>query len=65
MTDLTAAEALAVAPLLVASFFFGFYPAPISDRAGRVAEELGAAARVHSLTVPLDAKTATAPAPRP
>ncbi len=49
LTDVSAAEGLAVAALVALSFFFGFYPAPISTQAGRVAESLGreADARAH------------------
>ncbi len=42
--DLTAAEAVAVALLLGLSFFFGFYPSPITTQAGACAEALGRAA---------------------
>lgn len=45
LADLTPGEALAVVPLLLAAFFFGFYPAPVASQAGAVAEQLGAAAR--------------------
>ena len=34
MGELRPAEALAVVPLLIASLYFGFYPAPISNSAG-------------------------------
>jgi NADH-quinone oxidoreductase subunit M len=44
MTDVSASEALAVVPLLIASFVLGFYPAPVSSQAGPVAESLGARA---------------------
>ncbi len=45
VTDLRPGEVLAVLPLLIASFFFGFYPKPIASQAGVVAEALGAAPR--------------------
>ena len=67
--DLSVGEALAVVPLLMASFFFGFYPAPVSSQAGAVAEQLGAAARAHAAPVhgaPASAESApasTTPAP--
>ena len=73
LTDLSAGEALAVVPLLIASFVFGFYPAPVSSQAGLVAENLGAAARAHvAATTPaiaaaplgsVEATPAQAPAP--
>lgn len=44
LADLAPAEALAVVPLLFASFFFGFYPLPVASQAGAVAESLGLAA---------------------
>jgi NADH-quinone oxidoreductase subunit M len=44
LTDVTPAEGIAVALVLAASYFFGFYPAPISSQAGEVAEKLGAPA---------------------
>ncbi len=71
MTDVSPSEALAVLPLLLASFFFGFYPSPISTQAGKVAEELGAAAGAESGNPPAAAANpalapdvaATAPSP--
>jgi NADH-quinone oxidoreductase subunit M len=67
LTDLNAGEALAVVPLLIASFVLGFYPAPVASQAGVVAEHLGAAARAHVLamtpaTVAAPAAAAAAPA---
>ncbi len=67
LVDLDPAEALAVVPLLLLSFFFGFYPAPVADQAGKVAEHLGVKAR-EAATQPVAAAAApvstTAPAGR-
>ncbi len=49
LADVSVSEALAVLPLLLASFFFGFYPAPVASQAGVVAEQLGAPARAKRL----------------
>ncbi len=74
MTDLGSAEAIAVIALLIASFFFGFYPKPISDRAGRVAERLGAPAATKAgrpdavasdAAARVPAVSVATPAPRP
>lgn len=65
LADVNASEALAVLPLLLASFFFGFYPAPISNQAGVVAEQLGAAAKAHSKSVTWHTAPAAAPAAAP
>ena len=45
LPDLGTGEILAVVPLLLASFFFGFYPKPINDLAAPVAVELASEAR--------------------
>ena len=45
LVDLGAGEVLAVLPLLILSFILGFYPAPVADQAGKVAEHLGLSAR--------------------
>jgi NADH-quinone oxidoreductase subunit M len=45
LVDLGPGEVLAVLPLLLLSFFLGFYPAPVADQAGKVAERLGLSAR--------------------
>jgi NADH-quinone oxidoreductase subunit M len=57
ITDLGASEVLAVLPLLLLSFVFGFYPHPISAIADPVTEALAAPARAAML------KPATALAP--
>ena len=62
LTDLNAGEALAVVPLLIASFVLGFYPAPVSGQAGPVAERLGAAAYAVAHPAPAAAAPA-APVP--
>jgi NADH:ubiquinone oxidoreductase subunit 4 (subunit M) len=69
LVDLNAGEALAVVPLLIASFVLGFYPAPVASQAGVVAEHLGAAARAQvlaltpALTPEQTPATEAAPAP--
>jgi NADH-quinone oxidoreductase subunit M len=45
LPDLGAGEVVAVVPLLLASFFFGFYPKPITAQTGAVIEQLAAPAR--------------------
>jgi len=45
LPDLGAGEILAVVPLLLASFFFGFYPKPINDQSVPVVVELARPAR--------------------
>jgi NADH-quinone oxidoreductase subunit M len=68
MTDVTPAEGIAVAVLLAASFFFGFYPAPISTQAGQVAEKLGANAGAEAAFLaapPADPAVAAVPTPVP
>ncbi len=69
MTDLSAGEALAVVPLLIASFVLGFYPAPVSSQAGPVAERLGASAYLQAHPAASNASVPTmpeaAPAPHP
>jgi NADH-quinone oxidoreductase subunit M len=45
LPDLGAGEVLAVVPLLLASFFFGFYPKPINDQSVPVVVELARPAR--------------------
>ena len=45
LADLNASEAMAVVPLLLASFFFGFYPKPINDVAVPVVDGLISPAR--------------------
>ena len=64
MTDLSASEALAVVPLLIASFVLGFYPAPVSSQAGPVAESLGARAYLiaHPVAAAAEAEAVAAPA---
>jgi NADH-quinone oxidoreductase subunit M len=45
LPDLGAGEIMAVVPLLLASFFFGFYPKPINDQSVPVVVELTSPAR--------------------
>jgi NADH-quinone oxidoreductase subunit M len=59
--DLSPSEALAVVPLLLASFFFGFYPLPVASQAGTVAESLGLAA--HAKAHPAAAAVSVEAAP--
>ena len=51
LEDLGAAEVLAVLPLLLLSFVLGFYPAPVANQAGKVAERLGLTARDAAATI--------------
>ena len=63
LEDLGAAEVLAVLPLLLLSFVLGFYPAPVANQAGKVAERLGLTARDAAATIaatPVVAAPATA-----
>jgi len=62
IADLSGPEGLAVAVLLAMSFFFGFYPMPISNQAGKVAEELGrsTAVKAAALAQPPGGASATA-----
>jgi NADH-quinone oxidoreductase subunit M len=68
LPDLGAGEVMAVVPLLLASFFLGFYPKPINDRSVPVVVELArpareaAAARIASQAA---LKAQVAPAARP
>ncbi len=62
LADLGAGEALAVVPLLLASFALGFYPKPITAQTGPVLEELVKSARAAN-DVLRGPKLATAPAP--
>jgi NADH-quinone oxidoreductase subunit M len=45
LADLGAGEVMAVVPLLLATFFFGFYPKPITGQTAAVMEALAAPAR--------------------
>jgi NADH:ubiquinone oxidoreductase subunit 4 (subunit M) len=45
LPDLGAGEIAAVVPLLLASFFFGFYPKPINDQSVPVVVQLSSEAR--------------------
>jgi NADH-quinone oxidoreductase subunit M len=67
MTDVGPAEGIAVAALLAASFFFGFYPKPISSQAGQIAERLGASAGAEAaaLAEPAADHVAVVPTPVP
>lgn len=52
IADLGPAEAMAVAPLLLAAVLLGFRPAPVADAAGPVAAALAAPARIASAALP-------------
>jgi NADH-quinone oxidoreductase subunit M len=77
LPDLGAGEVMAVVPLLLASFFFGFYPKPINDQAVPVVVQLSAPAREQAAVLKTAGKaqaatveapkatTAPAPAPAP
>jgi NADH-quinone oxidoreductase subunit M len=69
MSELRPAEALAVVPLLAASLFFGFYPAPISTSAGAAAcvavKSVHDLANVDPKPVAQAAPAAGTPAPAP
>ena len=60
LADLNASEAMAVVPLLLASFFFGFYPKPINDVAVPVVDGLISPARTLKNKAADAAKTAQA-----
>ena len=61
--DLSAGEAFAVIPLLIASFVFGFYPAPVASQAGAAAIRLGATAQqIQLAAAPAPAVVQPAPA---
>lgn len=64
LADLKAGEVLAVVPLLLLSFVLGFYPAPVADQAGKVAERLGMLAHEAVSQTPAPA-TSAAPAVAP
>lgn len=59
LPDLSASEIMAVVPLLLASFFFGFYPKPINAQAVPVVDALAATARAEAQALKAPAKVET------
>jgi NADH-quinone oxidoreductase subunit M len=58
---LSASEAMAVVPLLLASFFFGFYPKPINSQAAPIVDGLAQPARAFKAAATAERAQSSAP----